>query len=401
MATEKIGIYRRWLEKAPEIDGFLIPKELWPAKRRHNWAVRWFGTTGKRYSKNFRTKNLAEQYARKLQEDVNLGTHDRPAKILLNNFIDEHETLMQGQVAPATLVEQMHKLKLFEKFIGRDIQLARITPRHAEAFVANRLKSTLSVATVNKDIRTLQSVFNLAIEPRGYMKAGQNPFAKIKKRKKSPKAIRYVSIGEYHTLMESVGQLWWQAFISVAYCCGLRREEILNLIWKDVDFENQQVHVTPKDNDKYTIEWEPKDHECRMVPMPDETTQFLVDLQSQSPAGFAYAFISPERFTHIKQRIKAGNWDSSCETLNNMARNFTKLRKKAGISKCTIHDLRRSAITNWAQHLPIQVVQQFAGHSSITTTRRYYLTVKSENIVSASEVMNKMLQEAKSGLTQK
>jgi integrase len=30
------------------------------------------------------------------------------------------------------------------------------------------------------------------------------------------------------------------------------------------------------------------------------------------------------------------------------------------------------AITNWAQKLPIQVVQQLAGHSDISTTRKYY-----------------------------
>jgi len=31
-----------------------------------------------------------------------------------------------------------------------------------------------------KDNRTLKFIFNLAIEPRGYLAEGQNPFAKIK-----------------------------------------------------------------------------------------------------------------------------------------------------------------------------------------------------------------------------
>ena len=401
MATEKIGIYRRWLESAPAINGVPVPKEQWPTKRRHCWEVRWFGTTGKRYSKNFKIKRLAEQFARKLQEDVNSGRQNMPTKMKLHDFIKEHEKLMPGQVAHATLVEQMHELKLFEKFIGRSIQLAKITPRHAEGFIADRLSSELSVATVNKGIRTLRGIFNIAIEPRGYVKEGQNPFAKIRQRKKSAKPVRDVSIDEYHSLIESIEELWWRAFISVAYCSGLRREEILNLTWNDVDFENQYIHVTPKENSKYTIEWEPKDHECRVVPMPEETTQLLVDIQSESPEGFPYVFMSPDRFEHIKKRIQQGDWNSKCETVNNIVKNFTKLRKKAGIDKCTIHDMRRSAITNWAQHLPIQVVQQFAGHSSITTTRKYYLTVRSENIASASKIINEMLKGAKLGLTQK
>ncbi|MHC4759198.1 MAG: hypothetical protein ACYTE8_11125 [Planctomycetota bacterium] len=138
MATEKIGIYRRWLESAPEINGVPIPKEQWPTKRRHCWEVRWFGTTGKRYSKNFKIKKLAEQFARKLQEDVNSGRQNMPTKMRLQDFIKEHEKLMQGQVAHATLVEQMRELKLFEKFIGRSIQLAKITRRDSNPQPSDR-----------------------------------------------------------------------------------------------------------------------------------------------------------------------------------------------------------------------------------------------------------------------
>ena len=59
-----------------------------------------------------------------------------------------------------------------------------------------------------------------------------------------------------------------------------------------------------------------------------------------------------------------------------------------------IHDLRRSAITNWAQHLPIQVVQQLAGHSNITTTRKYYLAVRPEDMDSANRITNEILESA-------
>ena len=50
---------------------------------------------------------------------------------------------------------------------------------------------------VNKYIRTLRLIFNLAIEPRGYLPEGQNPFAKMKERKTTENEIRYVEIKEY------------------------------------------------------------------------------------------------------------------------------------------------------------------------------------------------------------
>ncbi len=196
MAVEKVGIYRRWLEPVPVEDGRPIPKSEWPKKRRHSWTVRWFGTTGKRYSKDFKTKKLAERYARDLDGKIRTASQDKPARITLAKFIQEHLRVMRGQVAYATLTDQGRALRLFEKFIGGSTRLHEIQPRHGEAFIAERLASGLAVATVNKDIRTLRHIFNLAVDPRGYLEDGHNPFARIRQRKKAAKNIRYVSVSE-------------------------------------------------------------------------------------------------------------------------------------------------------------------------------------------------------------
>ncbi len=80
--------------------------------------------------------------------------------------------------------------------------------------------------------------------------------------------------------------------------------------------------------------------------------------------------------------------------VNNIARDFGVIRLHADVAKCTLHDLCRSAITNWAQKLPIQVVQQLAGHSDISTNRKYYLAVRSEDLVSAKKLLNSILTQA-------
>lgn len=250
----------------------------------------------------------------------------------------------------------------------------------------------MAVSTVNKDIRTLKRVFNLAIEPRGYLNEGQNPFGKIRERKKSQKPIRYVGITEYQALIKATEKTWWKAFISLAYGSGLRLKEILNLTWQDIDFENKQARTNPKISAELTIEWEPKDHEIRTVPITEQAIKFLTEMQVVAPEGHPYIFISPERLQQIKKREQIGKWNSASETLNNVGRSFGVIRRKAGIDKCTIHDLRRSAITNWARYLPIQVTQQFAGHSSISTTRKYYIAVRPEDIASAGQVINKIME---------
>jgi len=71
--------------------------------------------------------------------------------------------------------------------------------------------------------------------------------------------------------------------------------------------------------------------------------------------------------------------------------------RRAGIAPCTLHDLRRSCITNWARELPAHVAQRLSGHSSLETTVKYYLTVREEDLERARKIGESLDLEA--GLT--
>ena len=63
------------------------------------------------------------------------------------------------------------------------------------------------------------------------------------------------------------------------------------------------------------------------------------------------------------------------------------------LGRYTLHDLRRSCITNWASHLPIHVTKQLAGHADVRTTEKYYLAVRDEDIAQAQQVQAELLGE--------
>ena len=65
--------------------------------------------------------------------------------------------------------------------------------------------------------------------------------------------------------------------------------------------------------------------------------------------------------------------------------------RRAGVGPYTVHDLRRSCITNWAKHLPIHVVQQLAGHSDIKTTQQFYLSVQPDDLSKAQAQQEALL----------
>jgi len=80
--------------------------------------------------------------------------------------------VMQGQVARATLQDQVRAMKMFMNHIG-DGSGSATYALGTRSFVASRLRAGTKIATVNKDIRTLKRVFALAIDPRGYFFPGR------------------------------------------------------------------------------------------------------------------------------------------------------------------------------------------------------------------------------------
>jgi integrase len=203
-----------------------------------------------------------------------------------------------------------------------------------------------------------------------------------------------VEVSEYKALMDAAEDSWWKTFIAVAYSSGLRLNEILHLTWKDIDFDNQWVNVTAKKAKDRIIAWEPKGRKNRVVPISEEALKLLVDIQVSALDGHPYIFIAPQRLERITERIRIGKWNERSEVIHNMTRNFNRIRTRARVDKCTIHDLRRSAITNWSKKLPIQVTHKLAGHSNIKTTLEYYLVVRPEDFKAAGEVVNEILQRA-------
>jgi len=318
------------------------------------------------------------------------STAPRPP-ITLEDFAAEHAHITQGQVAWRTVQDQMRALELFIQHVGGHIRLRDVAPRHAESFIAARLQDELAAATVNKDIRTLKRVFNLAIQPRGYLLQGSNPFRSIKPRKHTEKPKRFVSPEEFRALMNAAANSWWRALLTVAYATGLRRGEILNLTWQDIDFAGQHVHVSPKNHTDQLLAWEPKDHECRIIPAPLQVVRFLMNLQAESEKECPYAFLGKRRWLHILRQRREGSWRDDKALVNNVDRKFRALRTKARVAHCTLHDLRRSCLTHWACELPAHVVQKLAGHSDIKTTQKYYLIVRQEDLERAQNVTSRVL----------
>lgn len=88
--------------------------------------------------------------------------------------------------------------------------------------------------------------------------------------------------------------------------------------------------------------------------------------------------------------------------LNDVARGFRRIVKVAGKTVASLidaegkptvslHELRRTCLTTWSRCVSIQDVMRLAGHSSVTTTQKYYLATTEDQFRLAREAASAAL----------
>jgi integrase len=162
---------------------------------------------------------------------------------------------------------------------------------------------------------------------------------------------------------------------------GMRRGELMNITWRDIDFARMTVDVAPKMNREDTWEWHIKDTERRTLPLTAELVRLLVEHQMSQSEGCPYIFVPMTRYECIQEYRRAGQWDveKGRSPISKFCHHFNKIRSMVGIHTGTFHDLRRTCLSNWiVQGLSLHEVKELAGHAGIETTERFYLAVRKD-----------------------
>jgi len=75
----------------------------------------------------------------------------------------------------------------------------------------------------------------------------------------------------------------WELLVHTCLCTGMRRGELLNTTWRDIDFANKSVDVAPKKDRKDAWEWHIKDTDRRRLPLTDEVLGLLAEHEASQP----------------------------------------------------------------------------------------------------------------------
>lgn len=210
-----------------------------------------------------------------------------------------------------------------------------ITPYSIEQYKLERLKK-VSKTTVNRELACLRHMFNLGIE---WGKWDVNPVQKVRFFKEEPTNFKILSFEEANRLIAHCSP-HFRPLVVMALNTGMRRAEILNLKWKNLDLKNRIITVEKT-----------KAHDIRRIPINDPLYKELIALPHYSDYVFAHPNGQP-----FKDFRKA----------------FHNARKRAGLEHFRFHDLRHTFASQLVMAgEDLVTVQRLMGHKTIEMTMRY------------------------------
>jgi integrase len=166
----------------------------------------------------------------------------------------------------------------------------------------------------------------------------------------------YLCREDFGRLISAIEKPWLKDLVVVAVSTGLRRGELLNLRWVNVDFANRLIHIQSSDG------FRTKAGKRRAVPMNESVYHLLWNRSLKSKNDLVFPF---------KGRIMRGDL---------LSRRFRLAVKAAGLNPALhFHSLRHTFATWLVQErISIYEVQKLLGHSSIAITQIYSHLAPSE-----------------------
>ena len=361
-------------------------------KKRFVYCLDYIDADGKRNrpSLGHADKRKAERQRADFERQLCMGIV-APGSLTISEFIEDSLKRTRGQVAESTLVQYQIAVKRFIQAVG-DIDIQKVMHRHGEQYIQACFDRGNSPATASKNLRSLKRLFELAVY-RGQLE--ENPLRRVQNPRVPRKKVQIYSPEECADLIRTAKEfsskatLAWDAMIIVALCTGMRRGELLNTTWTDIDFAAKTIDVSPKKDTPATWKWHIKDNERRTLPLTENVVNLLAGMQAAQPEGYPYVFLPTCRYDHIQCRRQQGDWtiQHGVCPVNNFTRHFQKILLKAGIAQGEFHDFRRTCLTQWLTNgLSEYDVMQLAGHSDFETTRRFYLAVSQDLVQRARAV---------------
>jgi integrase len=241
---------------------------------------------------------------------------------------------------------QVYYLNSLEKYFNNGKPVNSIKPEDIQKYIEylrnSGKRGKRKNSSINRFLEILSKMYNLAID-NGELT--ENPLMKVPKLKEDNHRIRFLNDdnNEEKRLFNSINinAPYLKTLVITALQTGMRKGEILNMQWCNIDFNNRIIHIL-----------DTKSGDSREIPISD----ILYDVLKSIPKVSEYVFINP--LTDLPYTDFKKSWH--------------KVLNAAKIEGFCFHDLRHTFATRMViAGVDFLTLMEILGHKDIKTTMRY------------------------------
>ncbi|MDA7857938.1 tyrosine-type recombinase/integrase [bacterium] len=328
-------------------------------RKSKNWTIR-YRVNGKSREETFPTKKLAEDRLYKVRIEMKEGRYfdiRKRKKILFEDLAVEYKERIENDEKRGRNSTKYFIDNLLKEFRGKYID--EITIKMVESYKDKRAneisqvsKQKVKKGTVNHDLSCLRTMLNKAKAWGYYIK--ENPISKGGVELYKPSKHRSKKLSKYQIgrLIECCSESV-RPVVTIALNTGMRRGEILNLKWRNI----------------------------QTIPSKDKVDNLIlktnIHVEESKNGEERYIPISPS-LTNMFETIKINKSvqeDDFVFEIKDLRKSFKKALRDAELIDKDIHfhDLRHIFATQYAQTpgARLRDLQYMLGHKSLAMTMRY------------------------------
>jgi site-specific recombinase XerD len=231
---------------------------------------------------------------------------------------------------------------------------AGLRHRDVRRYAAALSAAGAAPASVARKLAAIRGLFDFLVRSE---RLGQNPADLVASPKRDDKLPRVLAADQVRALLERIPagtplELRDRAMLELAYSCGLRCEEIVNLDLDSLDFESERLRVLGKGSKE------------RLLPVGEPAQRALRRYAERGRPALLSARGEPALFLS-----KSGRRLSNSDVTRRLALWIREAAVGAGVSP---HALRHSFATHLLEGgADLRAIQELLGHASISTTQVY------------------------------
>jgi integrase len=350
--------------------------------------------TGKRVQKKFYGKTKAEvvQKLEAAKEARRAGRLSTGAdKLTLGEWLDKWLSHKQGRVEPHTWLWYEARAKMLKELVG-SVRLSALTALQVEDLHAEMTRRGFSPDKQHKVATTLRASLEDAVR-KGLIPS--NPAKAVAKPRLSRREVRPWDAEQATRFLEAARGHRLQALYDLALDSGARQGELLALHWPDIDFDAGTLRID-KSLEEIGYQFRLKPPKTRKgrrtIRLAGRTLDSLQAHRSRMRAEGRDVESGPV-FVNTE-----GGWLSKPSLYRN---SFSKLLKRAGVSKIGFHGLRHTNATLLLQRgASLKLVSERLGHEDVQITLKIYAHVLPDDQDQAARLIDGLFSPPRTNVTQ-